>query len=61
MNKQLEKIFESKKKYHRQMADLPFEEKLKILDKLGLLAQQVKNTVKENESDSNRSRVVHIP
>ena len=42
-NKVIETIFKNKELYHKKMADLPFEEKIKIVVKLQKLANEIKS------------------
>ena len=41
------KLFESKEKFHKEQAKLPFEEKIKILVKLQEIASYIKGNNKE--------------
>ena len=41
--KVIETIFKNKELYHKKMADLPFEEKIKIVVKLQKLANEIKS------------------
>jgi len=41
--KVIETIFKNKELYHKQMADLPFEEKIRIVVKLQKLANEIKS------------------
>jgi len=42
MQNRIQKIFKAKDKYHKSLAKLPFEEKLKILVKLQRLTNDIK-------------------
>ncbi len=39
LNKKIEDLFKAKEEYHRELAKLPFEEKIKILVKLQKIAK----------------------
>lgn len=48
--KNLKKIFEEKKLFHKKMAEIPFEQKIKTLVKLQKLANEIKSvTGREKE------------
>ena len=44
MDKYLSKLFESKKKFHEDMANLPFEEKIKIIVELQKIDLEMRKT-----------------
>jgi hypothetical protein len=45
MQNKIKKIFKTKDRYHKSLAKLPFEQKLKILVKLQQLANDIKLSV----------------
>jgi len=44
LNQRIEKIFEAKRSFHRELAKISFEEKIKILFRLQEIADNIKGS-----------------